>query len=82
MPPLKFSQCILVYHSQTLRTEKTNGQQFHLVRKSGQKVSVRFLLWLSIFSRILYNRLDTYISDNNILVDNQLVFGSLPCLHS
>ena len=31
-------------------------------------------MWLSIFSRILYNRLDTYISDNNILVDNQIGF--------
>ena len=48
MTLLKLSQCILVYHSLTLRTENTNGQHFHLVQKSWQKVSVRFLSWLSI----------------------------------
>ena len=33
-PPLKYSQCILVYHGSTLRIYKTNSQQFHLVRKN------------------------------------------------
>ena len=30
-----------------------------------------------LFSRILYNHLDTYIGDNDILVDNQIGFSEV-----
>ena len=31
-----------------LHNEKTNGQRFHFVSENWQKLSVNFLLWLSI----------------------------------
>ena len=40
VPLLKHSQCILVYHSSTLRTEKTNGQQWEKMTKRMCPVSL------------------------------------------